>query len=117
MKFSKELIKGSTKNLVLAVLKEGELHGYQILKEIKNRSNDALELGEGTIYPVLHALEKEGALESRWEEQANGMKRKYYKITQEGRRKLKEAKKDWADFSTAVNHILNSHPSNLWMNV
>ncbi len=114
MKFPKELIKGSTKNLVLAVLSEGELYGYQILKEIKSRSKDALQFGEGTIYPVLHALEEEGALKSRWEEQESGASRKYYQITTQGRKVLKVAKKDWIDFSEAVNQVLKPNHSQLW---
>ena len=80
MKVSKELIKGSTSLLVMSVLKGKDLYGYRIIKELEIRSENAFEFKEGTLYPILHALEKEGFLESYWDE-IDGRKRKYYHLT------------------------------------
>lgn len=105
MKFSRELIKGSTKSLILAVLLEGELYGYQIVKAIREKSDDELAFGEGSIYPALHALEKDGYLTSRWMSQQDNPDRKYYVLTKKGHRVLKEHLKEWKEFSAAVNKV------------
>ncbi len=115
MKFPRELIKGSTKNLILAVLSEGELYGYQIVKEIRNRSKDALQFGEGSIYPALHSLEKEAALRSHWVTQESGPARKYYRITPKGRKVLNTEIKAWKGFTMAVNQVLNPHYFSPWI--
>lgn len=106
MKFSKELIKGSTKNLILAILSEGDLHGYHIIREIRRKSSDDLEFGEGSMYPALHALEKEKLIEGYWEQHDGGHERKYYRITPKGRRALKSAVREWKEFTVAVNKVL-----------
>ncbi len=107
MKFSKELIKGSTKNLILAVLKDGEMYGYQIIKSIADQSQEALQFGEGSIYPALHEMEKLGLLSSHWVPQEGKPDRKYYKLTPEGSQALAQGVKDWREFSHAVNHVLS----------
>jgi PadR family transcriptional regulator PadR len=109
MRFSKELIKGSTKNLILAVLSDDEMYGYQIVKSILARSGDELAFGEGTIYPALHSLEKAGMLKSHWVEQQSGPNRKYYTLTKKGRKQLTTAKQEWQDFSGAVNKVLDTY--------
>ena len=105
MAFEPELIKGSTKNLILATLSQEKMYGYQIIKAIKDDSEDVLEFGEGTIYPALHAMEKKGLLKSEWKKESNFPERKYYYITAKGKRLLKEKIKDWKLFSKAVNEI------------
>ncbi len=105
MKISKELIKGSTSILVLSVLKDNDLYGYKIIKELQLRSEKVFDFKEGTLYPVLHALEKEGFLESYWEEYDN-RKRKYYHITRKGKKALTEKQKEWQMFSKTVNKVL-----------
>ena len=89
MKISKELIKGSTAMLVMSVLKKNDMYGYKIIKELELQSESVFELKEGTLYPILHALEKENLLESYWEE-FDGRKRKYYHLTRKGTKSLKE---------------------------
>ena len=85
MKISKELAKGSTGLLVLSVISRGEMYGYQIIKTVEMMSDNVFQMNEGTLYPILHSLEKEGFLTSRWcESEENGRKRKYYKITKKG---------------------------------
>lgn len=105
MKISKELIKGSTATLVLSVLKGNDLYGYKIIKEIQLRSESVFELKEGTLYPILHALEEEGCLDSYWEESEN-RKRKYYHLTRKGERRLKEKKEEWQVYSKSVGKVL-----------
>lgn len=105
MKISKELIKGSTSTLVMSVLKKGDLYGYKIIKEIELQSESVFEFKEGTLYPILHALEKENFLESYWDE-FEGRKRKYYHLTRKGHKQLEEKQEEWKVFSTSVNKVL-----------
>jgi DNA-binding PadR family transcriptional regulator len=106
MKYSKELLKGSTSTLVLSVLENKDLYGYKIIRELEIRSQNAFEMSEGTLYPILHALEKEKFLESYWQE-VDGRNRKYYHITKKGKKELSDKKDEWNSFSTNVNRVLN----------
>ncbi len=105
MRYSKELLKGSTHLLVLAVLENRDLYGYKIIRELEIRSENAFEMSEGTLYPILHALEKEKLLESYWEE-FDGRNRKYYHITKKGKKQLREKTVEWKSFSSNVNKVL-----------
>lgn len=106
MKFSKELISGSTPTLILAVIEKEDMYGYQIAKELEKRSENAFSLKEGTMYPLLHSLEKEKLLESYWNT-AEGRKRKYYHITKKGIKYLAEKKVEFEEFSVSVQRVLN----------
>lgn len=106
MKISKELIKGSTSLLVMSVLKGQDLYGYKIIKELEVRSENVFELKEGTLYPILHALEKEGFLESYWDEYEN-RKRKYYHLTRKGLKQLETKHEEWKIYSGSVNKVLS----------
>lgn len=106
MRYSKELLKGSTSILVLSVLENRDLYGYKIIRELEIRSENAFEMSEGTLYPILHALEKEKCLEAYWQE-FDGRNRKYYHITKKGKEVLKEKKEEWESFSTNINKVLN----------
>ena len=106
MKISKELVKGSTATLVLSVLKGKDMYGYVIIKEIALRSEQVFELKEGTLYPILHALEQEGCLESYWEEFEN-RKRKYYHLTRKGEKQLDAKKEEWQVYSKSVGKVLS----------
>ena len=106
MKISKELVKGSTATLVLSVLKGKDMYGYIIIKELQKRSEDVFVLKEGTLYPILHALEKEGYLESYWEEFDN-RKRKYYHLTRKGEKQLDAKKEEWQVYSKSVGKVLS----------
>lgn len=105
MKISKELAKGSTGLLVLSVISKTDMYGYQIIKTLEVMSENVFSLNEGTLYPILHSLEKEGSLESYWCE-AEGRKRKYYKITESGLAELADKKREWQSFSGAVSKVL-----------
>ena len=106
MKISKELLKGSTSIMVLKVISEGDCYGYQIIQKIAQRSGEVFRLNEGTLYPILHALEKEGLLQSYMAESEVGRKRKYYKITPGGLLFLKEKKAEWRAFTAAVDKVI-----------
>jgi DNA-binding PadR family transcriptional regulator len=92
---SKELMAASTRPLILAILKRGESYGYQIIQDVKELSGGTLEWSDGMLYPVLHKLQKEGCIESRWEVSDEGRRRKYYSITETGRQELASAKSQW----------------------
>lgn len=106
LKIRKELAKGSASLLVLSLLAQEDMYGYQIIKELETKSKEIFCMKEGTLYPILHALEKDGFLSSYWENSHNAHKRKYYKITENGRKELQEQKEEWNLFSTAVNQVV-----------
>jgi DNA-binding PadR family transcriptional regulator len=108
MRFDRELLKGSTATVVLAILDEGPLHGYQIAKELRRRSGDALELGQGVLYPILHRLEDRGLIAGEWETSTGTPSRKSYSITDGGRAELAARRKEWAAFSKAVGKVLSA---------
>jgi transcriptional regulator len=97
-----QLLKGTTPLLVLTVLRDGELYGYEIAQRIRERSGGAFALSEGSLYPALHALEAEGALQADWRESDKGPKRRYYRITDKGGALLAEHEAEWASFARGV---------------
>jgi PadR family transcriptional regulator, regulatory protein PadR len=100
-----ESLKGHLDALILAVLADGPLHGYAIIEKLKRRSEGALELPEGTVYPALHRLEAAGLLSSEWS-QGEGRRRRVYELTRRGRRELGERRTEWRDFARAVEAVL-----------
>ena len=106
MKLDKGLIAGSSTLLVLSLLEKEDMYGYQMITELPRRSNDTFQMKEGTLYPILHALEKEKCLKSYEQEAPTGRVRKYYRITRKGLRLLDEKKEEWVEFTHTVNAIL-----------
>lgn len=107
MKISKELAKGSTGLLVLSVLSKQELYGYQIIRTVETMSEAVFQMNEGTLYPILHSLEQEEMLTSRWTtDEESGRRRKYYQITQKGLRELEAQKEEWKTYERAVNRVV-----------
>ena len=106
MKISKELLKGSTALMVLRVIAEEDMYGYRIIREIASRSKDTFKLNEGTLYPILHMLEKEGHLTSYDGQSETGRSRRYYHITAQGLKALEEKEAEWRVYSKAVTAIL-----------
>lgn len=82
MKIDKELLKGSTGMLILNLLEHENMYGYQMIKRLSEKSENVFEFKEGTLYPILHALEEKGYINSYWDE-STAKKRKYYSITGE----------------------------------
>jgi DNA-binding PadR family transcriptional regulator len=92
---SKALVAASTKPLILSILLDGETYGYRIIKQMKILSGGHLEWSFGMLYPVLHRLEKDGFVKSKWKAPDNGRLRKYYRITESGHRELEREKTQW----------------------
>ena len=92
---SKALVAASTKPMILSILAGGEIYGYQIIHNMIEISGGALEWSEGTVYPVLHRLEKEGLIRSHWKLSDKGRRRKYYRLTEPGKKELEHEKRQW----------------------
>ena len=108
MKIEKSLLSGSTPLLVLSLLKDGDMYGYQMADELAKRSDDTFQLKEGTLYPLLHTLEKNKLVTSYTKESEGGRERKYYRLTEEGRRQLEHKTQEWRLFSEKVNAVLGA---------
>jgi len=106
VRYNRELLKGSTDSLLLSLLNRKPMYGYEIIKELERRSRGYFTIGEGTLYPALHRLEKRGLIMGKWERQTTGQERRYYHITEKGRRALEAKVAEWRGFSTAVNSIM-----------
>lgn len=107
MKFDKGLMAGSGAMLVLALLEGRDMYGYQMIEELSRRSNDLFQMQEGTLYPILHALEKGRYLSSYQQEAPTGRMRKYYRLTRRGRELLADKKEEWGQFHRAVDGVLS----------
>jgi PadR family transcriptional regulator PadR len=104
--FNRELVKGSTSLLVLQLLQECDRYGYELVKELERRSDQYMQIKEGTLYPALHKLEKQGYITYYWQEQEKGPARKYYRITEEGTRMLQEKTSEWEQFVRVMNKVM-----------
>ena len=100
-----ELLKGNLDLLLLAILSGRPLHGYGIIEALRERSDGAFTLPEGTVYPALHRLEEAGLLASRWSE-ANGRRRREYEISGVGREALRAREAEWRAFSGAMEAVI-----------
>ncbi len=98
---------GSTTVMVLRLLAEKPMYGYQIVKELQARSEGYFDLEQGTLYPALHRLEKDELVESRWDVVEDGPSRKYYHITEKGQLELEKSARQWSDFSRHLLKLLD----------
>ena len=105
--FNRELLKGSTALLVLQLLAERPMYGYELVKILGERSGQALQMKEGTLYPALHKLEREGHIEPIWKPQPKGKPRKYNQLTAEGERVLQDKMQEWRKFSSMMDRMLS----------
>lgn len=110
MKIEKSLLSGSTPMLILSLLKDGDKYGYEMVAELAKRSDDTFELKEGTLYPLLHTLEKNKWVSSYTKLTPSGRERKYYRLTSTGREQLEYREKEWRVFSEKVNAVLGFVP-------
>ena len=92
--------------LILSLLTEGDKYGYQMIEELSKKSNNTFQLKAGTIYPLLHTLEQQGFLAAYDGESEKNRPRRYYKITKKGRGHLKEKKKEWDIFASAIDSVM-----------
>lgn len=95
MSIGKDLVAASATPLVLAILSEGESYGYAIIKRVEELSGGELQWTDGMLYPVLHRLERAGYLESTWGMSESGRRRKYYRLTEEGKAELADQRRQW----------------------
>ena len=97
--------KGSAELLVLSLLEDQPRHGYDISKLIELRSGGALRFHVTSLYPLLHRLEEEGAIQGRWVEKAEQRRRRYYSLTPEGRKILHSQRESWKEFVAAISRV------------
>jgi DNA-binding PadR family transcriptional regulator len=105
MAIGKDLVAASATPLVLAILAEGDTYGYAILKRIGELSGGQLQWTDGMLYPVLHRLERHGHIAGKWGTSESGRRRKYYRITRQGRAELTEQRRQWQTVDTALRQI------------
>ena len=103
-KWQSQVKKGTLSFIVLLVLKENELYGYELIEKIKSLTK--IEIAEGTLYPLMNRLKTDNLLESKWIEQETGIPRKYYCLTETGLKTLEEMKIQWIDLQNVMNKIL-----------
>ena len=102
----RELKRGSLELIVLHLLSPGEAYGYEIVSKLTEQTNGALEVTDGTLYPVLYRLERAGYVAVRWETPERGVPRKYYRLTDEGRDELERLREEWTTFARSMARLL-----------
>lgn len=105
MAVDRTLVSGSMGMLILKLLSEKDMYGYEMIETLRSRSQNVFELKAGTLYPLLHSLEDKCLLTS-YEQEVLGKVRKYYSITKEGRRHLEQKRAEWQEYSRAVSSVL-----------
>ena len=106
MPIDKALLSGSTSLLILKLLSDGDMYGYQMIEELRRRSDDTFALKAGTLYPLLHALEQRGDI-TAWEEISDASRpRRYYHLTEQGRAQLAEKEAQWRTYAGAMLRVL-----------
>jgi len=105
-----ELFKGNAELLILSCLSRCDMHGYRIVRELEDLSEGYFTMREGTLYPHLHALEREGFIEGYWETGARGRERKSYRITERGAGHLARKRGVWNEFGAKVTRVLDAAP-------
>lgn len=107
MAVDKGLLTGSTTMLILKLLEQKDMYGYQMIEELAKLSDDTFALKAGTLYPILHGLENDGMVSSYDESADSARVRKYYHLTAKGKGLLKSKHAEWAAFTNAVNQVMN----------
>ena len=103
------LLRGHLDTMVLSMLSKGETHGFEIIRRLEESGNGSLKLKEGTLYPILYRLEKEGLVEACWEDgttRHQGPRRRVYRIVNKGKRELKGRRKQWREFVKVIGDIV-----------
>lgn len=110
---SKELVGASSIPLILTILEEGENYGYNIIQRVKELSDEQIQWKDGTLYPILHKLEKKGLIVAFWKEAENGRKRKYYKLLDQGKTALVNEKQNWLEMNQIFMKAWNLNPQSI----
>ena len=106
----RELKRGSLELIVLHLLSLGEAYGYEIVTTLTNRTDGGLEVTDGTLYPVLYRLERGGYVAVRWETPQRGVPRKYYRLTEGGRKALAAGRRAWLSLAEVVTPLVSTSP-------
>ena len=101
-----DLVQGTLDALILSILAPSPLHGLAISQRLRQRSADALQVSQGSLYPALHKLERQGLLRAEWRHAESGRRAKYYSLTRAGAERLKEETKEWRRLSAAISIVL-----------
>lgn len=102
----KRMMAMSTAMLLLKLLEEEDMYGYQMIRKLEERSNQVFSLKEGTLYPILHSLEEQEAVESYESQAETGRKRKYYRLTKKGEKLLRQKQEEWEVYENAIRSIM-----------
>ncbi|MBT8485579.1 MAG: helix-turn-helix transcriptional regulator [Phycisphaerales bacterium] len=102
MRVERELMRGAGPVAVLKLLEQAEMYGYELVQALAERSGGILAMGQSTLYPLLYNLEAKGFVASRWVTPATGRRRKYYTLTDRGRRRLAEDTEQWCRLTSAM---------------
>lgn len=101
-----DLVQGTLDLLMLKIIALEPMHGWAIAQRISQMSNEVLQVGQGSLYPALHKLEQQGWIEAEWRDSENNRRAKYYTLTRDGRRALKQEAAQWERLSDAISLIL-----------
>lgn len=107
----KEVKRGSTEMLILALVEDRPRHGYEIAKLIEERSDGVLQFHVASLYPLLYRLEKRGLIKGTWIEKAGQRRRRFYKLTAQGKKVLTEQRQTWSDFFSALDRVAKINPA------
>lgn len=100
-----ELKKGTTPMLILSLLEAEQRHGYELSKLLEQKTRGVVRVHAASLYPLLYRLEKQGLIEGRWVEKAGERRRRFYRLTREGRRQLETQRQSWKEFAAAIAHV------------
>jgi len=107
----KEVKRGSTEMLILALVEDRSRHGYEIAKLIEQRSDGVLQFHVASLYPLLYRMEKRGLIKGTWIEKTGQRRRRFYKLMPEGKKVLNEQRQTWSDFFTALDRVAKINPA------
>jgi len=110
-----KLVKGSLDVMILKSLSWGRMHGYAVSRWIQEVTEEDLQIEEGALYPALHRLERRGWLEAEWGLSENNRRAKFYRLTAEGRRRLRAESASWTRFVAAVTKVLDATEQPVWV--
>lgn len=111
MNIKNTVTKGTVPLMILEILRSGEAYGYEIVKEIAQRSGGQLEFGQGTVYPLLYKLQDKKYVSSHRKPTESGKERRYYRITDKGLKFLERSKASWLETNQAVGRVLGLDPT------
>jgi PadR family transcriptional regulator PadR len=107
---AKDMVAASAKPLLLSILAGGESYGYEIIQKVRELSGGQIEWSDGMLYPVLHRLERDGLIDSEWKEADTGRQRKYYFISNDGRKVLKSERQQWLTVHNTLGKLWKHKP-------